>query len=59
MRVDEVVLELEDVADVGPAKLVDRLIGVSDDRQVALLARQQLQPAVLRVVVSWYSSTRM
>ena len=50
VRVLEVVLELQDVADVGSAELVDRLIWVADHRQVPVLPRQQLQPAVLGVV---------
>ena len=48
--VGEVVLEVEDVADVGAAEAVDRLRVVADDGEVAPLARQQRQPAVLRVV---------
>ena len=50
MGVGEVVLELEDVADVGAAEAVDRLIGVTDDHQVAMLLGQQLEPPVLGVV---------
>ncbi len=63
-RVGEVLLEVEDVADVGVAEAVDRLRVVADDGEVAvsgelhaLAARrrlaapdQQLQEAVLRVV---------
>ena len=48
--VGEVVLELEDVADVGAAEGVDRLRVVADHRQVAVLVGQQPQPPVLRVV---------
>ena len=39
----EVLLELEDVADVGAAEGVDRLVGIADDADVALLAGQELQ----------------
>jgi hypothetical protein len=50
-RVREVVLEVEDVADVGPAEAVDRLVRIAHHEQVAVrLAGQQLQQAVLRVV---------
>ena len=48
--VREVLLELEDVADLGTAEAVDRLVGVADDREVAVLAGKQRQPAVLDVV---------
>ena len=48
--VGERVLELEDVRDVGAPEPVDRLGIVADDHQVAVLAGEQLQPAVLGVV---------
>ena len=50
MGVGEVLLEVEDVADVGAAEAVDRLRVVADDREVAPLAGEQRQPAVLGVV---------
>ena len=50
LGVGEVVLEVEDVADVGAAEGVDRLLVVADHRQVAVLLGQDLQPAVLRAV---------
>ena len=43
-------LEPEDVLDVRSAEGIDRLIIVADDEQVAVLVRQQLQPAVLGAV---------
>ena len=46
----EVLLELEDVAVVGPAKAEDRLRIVTDHGQVAVRAGQQLQQPELRVV---------
>ena len=48
--VGEVVLEVEDVADVGAAEAVDRLVVVADHRDVAVLLGEQLQPAVLGAV---------
>ncbi len=50
LRAREVALELEDVADVGSAEGVDRLIGVADGADVAVLAAEQLEQPVLRVV---------
>ncbi len=50
LRSREVRLELDDVADVGAAERVDRLILVADGAHVPVLAAQQLQQAVLRVV---------
>ena len=46
----EVTLEVEDVADVGVAEAVDRLVLVADDHQVAVLFGEQLQQPVLGVV---------
>ena len=43
-------LELEDVADVGAAEAVDRLVRVADREQVAVLLGEQLEEAVLGVV---------
>ena len=48
--VREVVLELEDVADLGAAEAVDRLVLVADDGQVPVLPAEQLQQPVLGVV---------
>ena len=45
-----VVLELEDVADVGAAPRVDRLVVVADHGEVAVLAGEQVGDAVLGVV---------
>ena len=36
--------------DVGAAEAVDRLVGIADDRQVAALAGEQLEPSVLDLV---------
>ena len=49
-RPGEVALEVEDVADVGAAEGVDRLIRVADGAEVPVLGREQLQQPVLRVV---------
>ena len=49
-RVGVVALEVEDVADVGAAPAVDRLVVVADDRQVAVLRGQRPDPEVLRPV---------
>ena len=49
-RVREVALEVEDVADVGAAPGVDRLVGVADDEDVAVRVGEQAHDAVLRVV---------
>jgi hypothetical protein len=46
----EVLLEVEDVADVRAAPAVDRLVVVADHHQVAVRRRQQLQEPVLRAV---------
>ena len=43
-------LEVEDVAQIGAAPAVDRLIGVADDRQVAMALGQPLDQMVLRPV---------
>ena len=50
VRVGEVLLEVEDVADVGAAPAVDRLVVVADDHQVAVPAAEQLHELVLRAV---------
>ncbi len=46
----EVVLELDDVPDVGPAEGVDRLVGIADREDVPVLAGEELEKAVLGVV---------
>src|SRR3990170_2509716 len=48
--VREIVLEVEDVADVGGAPGIDRLVGVADDADVAVTARPLLRQDVLRDV---------
>ena len=50
LRIGEVGLEVHDVAQVGAAPLVDRLIGVADDGEVAMLAGDLLDQQVLRPV---------
>ena len=50
VRAGEVVLELEDVADVGAAEAVDRLVRVADREDVAVLLGEELEQAVLGVV---------
>ncbi len=45
-----VLAEVEDVADVGAAKPVDRLVVVAHHRDVAVLRRQQVDQHVLRAV---------
>jgi hypothetical protein len=49
-RLAEVALELEDVADVGSAEGVDRLVRIADGEDVLVLGREQLQQPVLGVV---------
>ncbi len=46
----EVVLEVEDVADIGSAEAENRLEIVPDDKEVFCVPREQLQQPVLRVV---------
>ena len=43
-------LEVEDVADVRPAPLVDRLVGIADAADVAVLAGEEADDPVLRAV---------
>ena len=50
LRAREVLLELEDVADVCATEAVDRLVLVPDGTHVPVLAPQELEQAVLRVV---------
>ena len=49
-RVGEVALEVEDVADVGAAPAVDRLVVVADHAEVPVLARELRHEAVLHAV---------
>jgi hypothetical protein len=46
----ELALELPHVGGVRAAERVDRLVVVADREQARLLAREQLQPAVLQAV---------
>ena len=50
LRVGVILLELEDVLDVGPAPGVDRLVRVADDADVAVPQRQRVGDDVLGVV---------
>ena len=50
LRPREVLLELEDVADVGATERVDALVLVAHCADVPVLAAQELQEAVLRVI---------
>ena len=50
MRLRKVVLEVEDVPEIGAAPLVDRLVRIADDAEVAMLAGQPLDQQVLRPV---------
>ncbi len=50
VRLLEVPLEVEDVADVGAAEGVDRLIVVADDAEVAVVPGDELEPPILRAV---------
>ena len=50
LGIGEVLLEIEDVADVGVAETVDRLILVADHGQVPVLGAEQLKQPVLGVV---------
>ncbi len=47
LGIGELLLEAEDVVDIGAAKAVDRLIRVADNREVAAFSGKQLEPAVL------------
>ena len=49
-RFGEVVLEVEDVAEVGAAPLVDRLVRIADDAQVAMDLGEAADQQVLRPV---------
>ena len=48
--VGKILVEVEDVADVGAAPSVDRLIVVADDADVAVLAAEELDQLVLRAI---------
>ncbi len=47
-RAREIALEPQDVADLGAAPAVDRLVVVADAAQIAVMLRQQPQPQILR-----------
>ena len=49
-RAREIVLEAQDVADLGAAPAVDRLVVVADAAQILVLLRQEPQPQILRDV---------
>src|SRR4029077_6927353 len=49
-RAGEIALEFEDVADLGAAPAVDRLVVIADAAQILVLLRQQPQPQILRDV---------
>jgi hypothetical protein len=49
-RAWEIALEFENVADLGAAPAVDRLIVVADATQIAMTLRQEPQPQILREV---------
>ncbi len=46
----EILLEAQDVADLGAAPAIDRLIVVADAAEIAVTLRQQAQPQILRDV---------
>ena len=50
VRLGKVLVEVEDVPDVGAAPAVDRLVVVTDDADVAVAAGEQLDELVLRAV---------
>ena len=50
LRAGKIVLEAEDVIDLGAAPAVDRLIVVADHAQILARLRQQAQPQILRDV---------
>jgi hypothetical protein len=56
-RLRVVVLELEDVADVGATPRVDRLVVVAHHHEVAVLGGEQVHDRYCAWFVSWYSST--
>jgi hypothetical protein len=55
----EILLEAQDVADLGAAPAIDRLVVVAHAADVAVPAGQQPQPQYCATLVSWYSSTRI
>ena len=52
----KVALEAQDVADLGAAPAIDRLVVVADAAEIAVLLRQQAQPEILRR--RWCPGTR-
>ncbi len=49
-RAGKIALEFEDVADLGAAPTVDRLVVIADAAQILVLLRQEPQPQILRDV---------
>ena len=49
-RAGVVLLELEEIAPVGPAEAVDRLVGIADDAEIRAAGCQQPQQAILGLV---------
>src|SRR6476660_5553486 len=50
VRLREILVEVEDVPDVGAAPSIDRLVVVTDDADVAVSAGEELDELILRVV---------
>ena len=50
LRRREILLEAQDVADLGAPPAVDRLVVVADAAEIAMALRQQPQPQILRDV---------
>ena len=60
LRAGKVLLEAQDVADLGAAPAVDRLVVVADAADVAMRRRASSRShRYCATLVSWYSSTRM
>ena len=55
----EVLLEVEDVANVGAAQSVDRLVRIAHHEQVPMFAASSCRRRYWALLVSWYSSIRM
>src|SRR4051794_6969005 len=49
-RAGKIALEFENVADLGAAPAIDRLVVVADAAQIAMALRQQPQPEILREI---------
>ena len=50
LRAGKIVLEAQDVVDLGPAPAIDRLVVIADTGEVAATLREQAQPQILRHV---------